>query len=278
MTSNIKRILVPTDFSACSKKAALAAGSVAKKFNARITLLNVIDPPFNFPGNMEGVLDYLRDNAELHLERFKKDLKEAHPDSEFSVKHQIRIGKPVSQILEATSDLDIDLVIIGSGSDVPARKVIFGSVSTDIILHSTVPVISIPEDSGKVSFKKILFATNFRSFDLENLQYLTSMASSYKAEIDIIHVSEEDNLETDVKFRGFKDLVREKELYNSIKFHHVVHDNPFKAISDYVETNDISLLVLNRYKKSVVGMLLDKNYTKQLSVYSKVPLLVLTSN
>jgi len=278
MTSNIKRILVPTDFSACSKKAAHAAGSVAKQFNSTVTLLNVIDPPFNFPGNMEGVLDYLRDNAELHLERFKKDLKEAHPDSELTVKQQIRIGKPVSQILEATSDLDIDLVIIGSGSDVPARKVIFGSVSTDIILHSTVPVISIPEDSGEVSFKKILFATNFRSFDLENLRYLTSMASSYKAEIDIIHVSEEDNLETDVKFRGFKDLVREKELYDSIKFHHVVHDNPFKAISDYVETNDISLLVLNRYKKSVVGMLLDKNYTKQLSVYSKVPLLVLTNN
>jgi len=276
MISNVKRILVPTDFSDCSKKAALAAGSVASKFNAGITLLNVIDPPFNFPGNMEGVLDYLRENAEQHLERFKKDLIEASPEIKLSVKHQIRIGKPVSQILEAISDLDIDIVITGSGSDVPARRVIFGSVSTDIILHSPVPVISIPEDSEVVSFNKMLFATNFRSHDLENLQDLVSLADSYDAEIDIIHVSEEQNLETDVKFRGFKDLIREKNLYEPIKFHHVVHDNPFEAISDYVEQNDVSFLVLNRYKKSVVGMLLDKNYTKQLSVYSKVPLLVLT--
>jgi nucleotide-binding universal stress UspA family protein len=276
MISNVKRILVPTDFSACSKKAALAAGSVASKFNAGITLLNVIDPPFNFPSNMEGVLDYLKENAEQHLERFKKDLIEASHGQKISVKHQIRIGKPVSQILEAISDLNIDLVITGSGSDVPARKVIFGSVSTDIILHSLVPVISIPEDSENLSFKKMLFATNFRSHDLENLQDLVSLAESYQAEIDIIHVSEENNLETDVKFRGFKDLIKEKKLYDSIKFHHVVHENPFKAISDYVEQNDISFLVLNRYKKSVVGMLLDKNYTKKLSVYSKVPLLVLT--
>lgn len=276
MISNVKRILVPTDFSDCSKKAALAAGSVASKFNATITLLNVIDPPFNFPGNMQGVLDYLRENAEQHLERFKKDLQEAHSDKEISVKHQIRIGKPVSQILEAVSDLKTDLVVIGSGSDVPTRRVIFGSVSTDIILHSPVPVISIPEDSEDVSFKKMLFATNFRSNDLENLEDLISLADSYDSEINIIHVSAEDNLETDVKFRGFKDLIREKNLYDSIEFHHVAHENPFEAISDYVDQNDISFLVLNRYKKSVVGILLDKNYTKQLSVYSKVPLLVLT--
>lgn len=276
MISNIKHILVPTDFSACSKKAAFAAGSVASKFNATITLLNVIDPPFNFPGNMEGVLDYLKENAEQHLERFRNDLKKAAPNSDLSIKHQIRIGKPVSQILEAITDLDIGLVITGSGSDVPARKVIFGSVSTDIILHSPVPVISIPEDSADVSFKNMLFATNFRSNDLENLKDLVSLAGSYDAEIDIIHVSAEDSLEADVKFRGFKDLVREKDLYKSIKFHHVVHENPFNGISDYVEKHNITFLVLNRYKKSVVGMLLDKNYTKRLSVYSKVPLLVLT--
>jgi len=278
MISNIKRILVPTDFSDCSKKAAHAAGSIANKFNATITLLNVIDPPFNFPANMEGVLDYLSENAEQHLEHLKNDLKTEYPDNKLNVKHQIRIGKPVSQILESITDLDIDLVVTGSGSDVPARKVIFGSVSTDIILHSTVPVISIPEEANEVSFEKILFATNFRSNDLENLIDVVSLADSYNAEIDIIHVSDEDNLETDVKFRGFKDLIREKNLYDSIKFHHVVHENPFKAISDYVELNGISFLVLNRYKKSVVGMLLDKNYTKQLSVYSKVPLLVLTGN
>jgi nucleotide-binding universal stress UspA family protein len=278
MISNVKRILVPTDFSDCSKKAALAAGSVAGKFNASITLLNVIDPPFNFPGNMEGVLDYLKENAEQHLERLISDLMATNPDGKLRVKHQIRIGKPVSQILEAITDLGIDLVVTGSGSDVPARKVIFGSVSTDIILHSTVPVISIPEESAEVSFDNILFATNFRSNDLENLKDLVTLADSYSAAIDIIHVSAEDNLETEVKFRGFKDLIKEENLYESIKFHHVVHENPFKAISDYVEKNNISFLVLNRYKKSVVGMLLDKNYTKQLSVYSKVPLLVLTGN
>jgi nucleotide-binding universal stress UspA family protein len=276
MISNIKHILVPIDFSACSKKAALAAGSVADNLNATITLLNVIDPPFNFPGNMEGVLDYLKENAEQHMERLKKDLRAAAPDSDLSIKHQIRIGKPVSQVLEAIADLEIGLVITGSGSDVPARKVIFGSVSTDIILHSPVPVISIPEESADLSFKKILFATNFRSNDLENLRDLVSLADFYDSEIDVLHVSAEDNLEADVKFRGFKDLVREKGLYESIKFHQVVHENPFNAISDYVEEHNITFMVLNRYKKSVVGMLLDKNYTKRLSVYSKVPLLVLT--
>lgn len=278
MISSIKRILVPTDFSACSKKAAMTAGLIADKMKATITLLNVIDPPFNFPTNIEGVIDYLRDNAEQHLEHLINDLKEAYPSGNITIKSQIRIGKPVSQILEAISDINADLVVTGSGSDSPARKVIFGSVSTDIILHSTVPVISIPEKSDDISFQKILFTTNFRSNDLNNLKDLIGFAKKFDSQIDVLHISEVDDLETEVKFRGFKSLVSEHNLYHKINFKNIFHEDTFTAISEYVESHNMTMMVLNRYKKSVVGLLLDKNYTKQLSIYSSVPLVVLTGN
>lgn len=275
MISSTKHILVPTDFSVCAKKAALAAGSIANKLHAKITLLNVIDPPFNFPTNMEGVIDYLRENAEQHLDRLSTDLKETYPDGNITVKKQIRIGKPVSQILEGISDLHIDLVITGSGSDSPARKVVFGSVSTETIMHSPIPIISIPENSNNVSFEKLLFTTNFRSNDLNHLKNLIDLAKIYQSEIDVLHISATDELEADIKLRGFKELIFEQKLYNNISFKNKIHEDPFAAISEYIEDNETTMLVLNRYKKSVVGLLMDKNYTKQLGIYSKVPLLVL---
>ncbi len=275
MISLARHILMPTDFSDCSKNALNHAALLANKLDARITLLHVIDPPFNFPTNVDGVIDYLKENAEQHLESLIGSIDEKYPNRTFKIKHQIRIGKPISQILEAISDLNIDLVVLGSAMDAPTRKVLFGSVSTDVILRSPKPVLAVPEGVKEVSFDKILFTTNFRHKDLRNLENLAEFAGLFHSEIHVLHVSDKDDLETDIKFRGMKELVKEKKVYKKIDFSLKVHDDAFIGISEYVNEQSISTMVMNRYKKSVIGLLLDKNYAKKMSIYSKVPLLVL---
>lgn len=275
MISSVKRILLPTDFSDCSKNALKYASEIAGKIDARITLLHVIDPPFNFPANIDGVIDYLQENAEQHLENMKAKVAEYQPEKKIKVDTKIRIGKPISQILEATNDLKIDLVILGSATQNPARKVIFGSVSTDVILRAVKPVIAIPENISRVDFRKILFTTNFRANDLKNLGKLAEFAKHFGSTIDVLHVSEKDDLETQVKYRGLKELAAEKKVYGKLEFHLITNKNAFEGISDFVKSNGISMMVMNRYRKSIVGMLLDKNYAKQFSIYSTVPLFVM---
>lgn len=277
MISTLKRILIPTDFSHTSKKALMYAATLAEKTGAKITILNVIDPPFNFPTNVEGVIDYLQENAENHLKEMIFQIDKKVPNKKFKVKTQIRIGKPVSQILEAINDLDIDLVVIGSGVDAPTRKILFGSVSTDVILRSNKPVIAVPEkvDGYEVDFSKILFTTNFRHADYQNLTEIAEFAKLFNSTIEVLHISEEKDLDTDIKFRGFKQLVENNKIYENITFHLKIHDDAFEGISEYISVNPISMMVMNRYKKSIVGILMDKNYAKKMSIYAEVPLLVL---
>jgi nucleotide-binding universal stress UspA family protein len=275
MISAAKHILIPTDFSDSSKNALKHAAVIANKLGARITLLHVIDPPFNFPTNVEGVIDYLKENAEQHLNDMVKLTEKAYPDKTFPVKSQIRIGKPISQIIEAISDLNIDLVVIGSGMDNPARKVLFGSVSTDVILRSPKPVLAVPSHVTAIDFSRILFATNFRDGDLKNLRELGDFASLFNASIHVLHVAEKDSLETDIKYRGFKELVEEKDVCDDIHFEIKTASDAFSGISDYVMSGKISMMVMNRYRKSIVGLLTDKNYAKRLSIYTTIPLLVL---
>lgn len=275
MISQAKHILLPTDFSDCSKNALNHAALLASKIDARITLLHVIHPPFNFPTNVDGVIDYLQENAEQHLEELVEHVDKSYPQRTFKIKHQIRIGKPVSQILEAVSDLNIDLVVIGSAMDAPTRKVLFGSVSTDVILRSPKPVLAVPEGVEKVDFDKILFTTNFRHRDLKNLENIANLATIFKSNIFVLHVTEKDDLETDIKFRGMKELVKEKKIYKKIDFELKNSEDAFIGISEFVNAKNISVMVMNRYKKSIIGLLLDKNYAKKMSIYSTVPLLVL---
>jgi nucleotide-binding universal stress UspA family protein len=277
MISKIKRILVPTDFSTTSIKALGVAAKIADKLDAKITLLNVIDPPFNFPTNIEGVIDFLTENSEQHLAMAIDKVKKENPGKALQIKSQIRLGKPVSQILEAISDLKFDLVVMGSSTDAPTRKVIFGSVSTDILLRSPKPVLAIPEnaDEKNIQLDHLLFTTNFRHNDVENLADLAIFAKHFDASIEVLHIASEDDLKSDIKFRGFKQLVTEKNIYDKIRFEYVVKEDAFEGISEYIGSKPGLTIVMNRYRKSIVGLLVDKNYTKKLSVYSKVPLLVL---
>lgn len=277
MFASVKKILIPTDFSNVSKKALSHAALIAEKTGAKITLLNVIDPPFNFPTNVEGVIDYLQENAENHLQEMIELIRKKHSRKEFNIKSQIRIGKPVNQILEAISDLNIDLVVIGSGADSPARKVLFGSVSTDVILRSNKPVLAVPEKSNgnTIDYSRILFTTNFRQTDYKNLNILTEFAKLFGSSIDVLHVSNEKDLDSDIKFRGFKQLATDEQIYDKLSFNYKVHQDAFEGISEYISENSSSLMVMNRYKKSIVGLLVDKNYAKKLSIYSEIPLLVL---
>lgn len=277
MISSVKRILIPTDFSNTSKKALAYASVLAEKMGARITILNVIEPPFNFPTNVEGVIDYLKENSESHLNRLIDEINDTYPKKKFKVKSQIRIGKPISQILEAINDLDIDLVVIGSSVDAPTRKVLFGSVSTDVILRSNKPVLAVPEEvnGSEINFKKILFTTNFRPVDFDNLKETTEFAKLFGSQVDVLHISDEKDLNTQIKFRGFKQLAEESDIYDKLNFKLKINEDAFDGISEYISDYSTSMMVMNRYKKSIVGLLMDKNYAKKMSVYSKVPLLVL---
>ncbi len=275
MISSAKRILIPTDFSECSKNALKYATAIAGAVGARITLLHVIDPPFNFPANIDGVLDYLQDNAEQHLEGMKDSVTQNESGKKIKVDSKIRIGKPVSQILEAIDDLNIDLITLGSVTENSSRKALFGSVSTDILLKSHKPVLAIPENITSVDFSKILFTTNFRHHDLRNLKKTADFASLFDSSIHVLHVSEKSHLSTDIKFRGLKELATEKKVYKKIDFHLKTGKDFFEGISEFVKDNSISMIVMNRYKKSVVGMLMEKNHTKKLSTYTTVPILVL---
>ncbi len=275
MISTAKHILIPTDFSACSRKAMFYAGAIAEKTGAKMTLLHVIEPPFNFPTNVEGVIDFLSENAEQHLDRMEQEMAEKFSGKNIKVKRQLRIGKPISQIIEAIGDLKIDLLVMGSGTEGENRKLFFGSVSADIMLSAPIPVLAVPEHATHLSFDHFLFTTNFRIDDFKNLKETANFAKLFGADIHLLHIAKEKDLETEIKFRGIKDLAKEEKLLSKLNFELLIDEDTIGTMSKFIDSNKISLLILNRYKKSLLENLLDENHTKKMRIYSKVPVLVM---
>jgi nucleotide-binding universal stress UspA family protein len=140
----IKRILVPTDFSECSRKAEECAGSIAKVFKAEIFLLHVmelasysvvtswIQPPCPFDLR-EGLVEMTRKQA--------NKLKESGIEAEgYCIS-----GVPSIEILKAVEEYAIDLVVMGTHGRTGLAHILLGSTAERVIQRVQCPVLTIKE-------------------------------------------------------------------------------------------------------------------------------------
>ncbi|MDZ7691056.1 MAG: universal stress protein [Balneolaceae bacterium] len=157
------------------------------------------------------------------------------------------------------------------------RKLLFGSLTTETILDSPVPVLVIPKARTHSDFNQIVFATDYGRDDLEKVREIVEFARLFDASLRIVHVARFDNMETDIRFTGFKELVLREHPGMDIAFDLIYEDDFFAGIADYLQTHAVDLLTMVRYKKSFWESMTTRRYSKELGFYTQVPLMVLMS-
>ncbi len=145
MVPDIKKVLVPIDFSDYSKEALIYTLNFIKCFNADITLVYVIEPviyPPDFSATQISIPPTdveITKNAEENLNR----LINREIPSEIKVKSVIKIGKPFYEIIETAKEENIDLIIISSHGHSGVEKILFGSTAEKVVRKAPCPVLSL---------------------------------------------------------------------------------------------------------------------------------------
>jgi nucleotide-binding universal stress UspA family protein len=272
MLSEESKILIPTDFSDYSRAAFQYGISLATKFGSSIILLHVIEPPYNFATTMENTLEKLKENANDELKEWaEKGIRE----KKVTADTVLETGMTISSILDSVREKDIDLVIMGSKGETGFAKILFGSVATDIMLHSTVPVLTVPVEMDSFEMNSILFTTDLREKDFESLKEVVKLAKSFNSNIDVLHIAEKNEFEDELRFTGFREMAKERIDFSDIEFNRHENENALEGINEYLNSQSFSLIVMTRYKKSVIGKLLGKRHTDKIGSYTNKPVLVL---
>jgi nucleotide-binding universal stress UspA family protein len=143
----IKNILVPTDFSFCSKQGLRYAVSLAGKFQATITVLHVLDQKLidqscHFGLGEEGKV------KEIIWKRTKQNLEEFLKDEKFGgiqVQETIVSGVPFQEIVKKAQQIKADLIILGGcGGTVDLDRLFFGSTAEKVVRLLPCPVLCVP--------------------------------------------------------------------------------------------------------------------------------------
>ena len=140
---NLKRILLPTDFSEPSLEATQYAVEFASRFGAELHLLNVIeDPVVYFPmfesyplPSKEEFEQYARTRLENWI--LADDVEKCIPQQ-----HWVH-GKPFVEILRFAKQNEIDLIVIGTHGRGMAAHLLLGSVAEKVVRKASCPVLTI---------------------------------------------------------------------------------------------------------------------------------------
>ena len=140
----LKRILVPLDFSDCSKKALQYAVPFARQFGATLSLLYVIQPfyPVSEMVPMDGELfeRRMRETSEAEMAALRKSL-----DPALKPSATIRYGTPHVEIVRAARNLKCDLIILSTHGRTGLSHVLMGSTAERVVRHANCPVLVLRE-------------------------------------------------------------------------------------------------------------------------------------
>lgn len=136
---SIREILVPTDFSEPSNSALKYALSFARQFDARVTLLHVLEPPLLpgdgfYPGPLSPDAAALA--TEQRIARMWEREKSRQP-----LRSMVRNGIPDREIVAVAKAEKMDLIILATHGRSGLAHVLLGSTAEKVIRQADCPVL-----------------------------------------------------------------------------------------------------------------------------------------
>jgi nucleotide-binding universal stress UspA family protein len=283
----MKKILVPTDFSANANKALDLAVQIAKEAKAEILLIHACDlVDTTFKDHLTIKKEYnqsIEDRANKSLSLLKKSVEDKEP---VTVHTSLYNGFPVDSILTAAEDNGVDFIIIGTRGEMPLSESLLGSTTSGVIGKTKVPVMVVSplvnNEGGRFTPDAILFATNHFEENKALLNPIVEVAKLFASTIHVVVF-----VDTDVA-EGYDYVYNIKELNHYLEFLKSAYPGvSFKAellegerfaetIEKYNDKNGVDIIAMITYPKTFWEKLLKKRMTKEMAFHSKVPVIAIT--
>lgn len=139
-----QNILVPVDGSETSLSVVKHAADIAKAFNSKITVVQVmtLDPYIAAEYISNGQSNQLIERAREFIQDNINTAKESFLAEDVQVETRLLEGENITHTLaQAVNDLKIDLVVLSSHGRTGLKKIIMGSVAQGLLTELQVPVL-----------------------------------------------------------------------------------------------------------------------------------------
>lgn len=247
----MQTILIPTDFSEQANNALEVAHAIAKRSNATLRLLNIIEAPgagtFNTMGEIT-TIDPI-DNVFIveMLNSMKKRMKKIVEDPKYSdvgITSEVTVGNPFNSIAHEIGNSKVDLVVMGSKGSSGLEETLLGSNTEKVVRRAKCPVFTVKNKIDINITKDIVFASDFRENEENVIVSLKKFQKLFDARLHLLKVNTPNSFSSDRELRG-----RMREFADRYALENVT----FNIYNDAVEEDGI-IYFADEIKADVIAL------------------------
>ncbi len=195
----MKRILVPTDFSAQAENALKVAAQLANRFNGEIFLLHMLELPLQLidpvsgsgTQNLPEALFFMK----LAKKRFKKLIDKPYLKG-IKIHDIVEFHQAFDGIMEVSKEHNCNLIVMGSHGTSGIKEVFIGSNTEKVVRNSTIPVLVIKNEHEEFDINCFVFATDCDLEHKHTLNKAIQFANKIDAHLHLLYVNTANNFKT----------------------------------------------------------------------------------
>jgi len=212
----MKRILVPTDFSAQAENALKVAAQLARRFDGEIFLLHMLELPLQLVDPVSGSGTQNLPEAIFFMKLAKKKFRELINEpylKDIIVHDTVEFHQAFDGIMEVSKEHNCDLIVMGSHGSSGLKEVFIGSNTEKVVRNSTIPVLVIKNEHEEFDINNFVFATDCNLENKHTLNKAIQFANKIDAHLHLLYVNTANNFKTTLEAKNcLEDFVKGEDL------------------------------------------------------------------
>lgn len=280
MEYQIKKILMATDFTSCANNALKVAIAIAVRQNAKLALIHVISPVYiGRPFGLNTIYNAAQENqiaqANEVLSEIKKEI--LRECNELEISTFATFGSISLAVTEHELKENVDLIVVGKTGASENDIVLIGSNAYNIIKQAKCPVLTIPENFKKLSFKSVLYPIRNSPGMVEKFDFIRPIVEKNNSNIHLLGIVE--SLEKE-ELRTIENKMKEvflvmNEIKGQVSYANTFGQKLADEIIKFANERMDDLMVLNATLEKNWYQFFTGTFTQKIIANAHVPVLTL---
>ncbi|MBU3821763.1 universal stress protein [Flavobacteriaceae bacterium XHP0103] len=273
----MKKIIVPIDFSEHSEFALKAAAKLAKKFDAEILALHMLEMTDVMLTASEGVQDekaiFFFKLAEQRFETFlKKDYLKA-----LRLTPIIKHFKVFSEVNDVAEKHGADLVVMGSHGTSGVIELFVGSNTERVVRNADIPVLVVKKDLPSVDFKNAVLACDFSVDAVKPYINAVGMTQKLGGELHIVNVNLPNNSfksSTEIEKQAINFFTKADGNLDKLKTVHYVSDYTVEeGILNFANKINADLVIVPTHGRKGLAHFIEGSVSEDVANHANLPVM-----
>lgn len=281
----MKNIIVPTDFSKQAGYALDFASEIAMREGTAITLLHVVEYSKKETVFLEdsslttmATLPEETDEEDIFfLELYKKrkfQIEEVLNDPKYigvDIKPKIVLGTPYHAIAEEITNIDADLIIMGTTGISDWEESLIGSTAEKVVRNAACPVLTLRQPLRLEDVNDIVYASDFHLLSGSHVPIIEEMQRFFSARMHFLYINSPNYFKNEKEIRETILSFAKHNGFDNYEIHIYAHRHRDEGIIEFSKDNNMDVVMMATHGRTGLSRLFEHSIAEDVVNYSQKP-------